>query len=150
MKFIKNILVLALILSASKTMAQSPVLSVGNVETADISEQFIAFKTTNAYGKIIVYNPSVIRVRLDKKPIGRDFSYAVIATPQKTKTTITQDGASITLVTDSLKAIIYKKPFRVAYYTLDGQVINQDEPGLSPSWVNDAVTDYKTMMPDER
>jgi alpha-glucosidase len=150
MKFIKNILVLVFILSASKTMAQSPVLSVGNIETASVSEQSIAFKTTNAYGKIIVYSPSVIRVRLDKKPIGRDFSYAVIATPQKTKTSITQNADAITVVTDSLKAVIYKKPFRVAYFTLDGQVINQDEPGLSPSWVNESVTDYKTMMPDER
>ena len=150
MKFIKNTIVLALVFKASSLIAQSPVLSVGNIETADIAEQSISFKTTNAYGKIIVYSPSVIRVRLDKKAIGRDFSYAVIGTPQKTKTTITQNTDVITLTTDSLKAIIYKKPFRVVYYTPAGDVINQDEPGLSPSWVNESVTDYKTMMPGER
>jgi alpha-glucosidase len=54
-------------------------------------QQDIAFKTTNAYGKIIVYSPSIIRVRLDKKPITGDFSYAVVGEPQKTKTSITQN-----------------------------------------------------------
>lgn len=130
--------------------AQSPVLSPGNIETVSITDQSVSFKTANAYGAIAVYSPSVIRIRLDKKPLGKDFSYAVVASPQKTKTTIKQSADSITLITDSLKAIVYKKPFRVAFYTLDGQLINQDESGLSTSWVESNVTCYKTMMPDER
>ena len=115
-------------------MAQTPVLSPGNLETVTIGDQGLSFKTTNAYGNVTVYSPSIIRVRLDKKALGRDFSYAVVSKPQKTKINITQNDESITLLTDSVKTIIYKKPFRVAYYTTDGQLINQDEPGLSTSW----------------
>jgi alpha-glucosidase len=150
MKFIKIVFVLTCICHLSGLMAQSPVLSTGNLETAQISDNSVSFKTTNAYGTLMVYSPSIIRVRLDKKPLGRNFSYAVVGLPQKTKTNIIQTDESITLLTDSLKVIVYKKPFRIAYYTTDGQLINQDEPGLSTSWVNEAVTDYKTMMPDER
>ena len=141
---------LALTFNVPSLLAQSPVLSPGNLETVTIGEQNLSFKTTNAYGSISVYSPSVIRVRLDKKPLGRNFSYAVTGKPEKTETIITQSKDSITLITDSLKAIIYKKPFRIAYYTLDGQLINQDEPGLSTSWVGEEVTSYKTMMPGER
>jgi len=131
-------------------MAQSPVLTPGNVKTVDIGEQAVSFTTTNAFGKITVYSPSIIRVCLDKRPLGKDFSYAVISSPEHNTVKITQDANSITIVTDSLKAVIDKTPFRIAYYTPDGQVINQDEPGFSTSWVGEEVTCYKTLMPGER
>jgi alpha-glucosidase len=150
MKFIKTAITAFFISGATIVCAQSPVLSTGNVETAAIGQQDLTFKTTNAYGSIAVYSPSVIRVRLDKKPLGRDFSYAVIAAPQKTKTSIVETDKEITLTTDSVKAVVNKKPFRVAFYTNDGQLINQDEPGLSNSWTGEEVTSYKTMMPGER
>ena len=138
------------LLNITQLVAQSPVLSPGNIETIEINGQSLSFKTTNAYGKIAVYSPSIIRVRLDKKPIGRDFSYAVTGTPQKTKTSVTQSDESVIIITDSLKLMIFKKPFRIAYYTSGGQLINQDEQGLSTSWIGESVTCYKTMMPGER
>lgn len=130
--------------------AQTPIITVGDIKSVEINDQQVSFRTADAYGKIAIYSPSVIRVRLDKKPLGRDFSYAVIAEPQKVKTNITQDQERITLLTDSLRAVIYKKPFRVAFYTVDGQLINQDDAGLSTSWAGEEVTSYKTMMPEER
>ena len=150
MKFIGAVLLFACILNMPGVMAQSPVLAPGNVKTVDVGAQDVSFTTANAYGKLTVYSPSIIRVRLDKKPLGRDFSYAVINGPQKNNVKITQDAESITVTTDSLEAIVYKSPFKIAYYTPDGQLINQDEPGLTTSWVGDEVTCYKTMMPDER
>lgn len=150
MKFKKITLILGLAMSISQLMAQSPVLMPGNVDGVTISGQDVTFKAGGVFGKVAVYSPSVIRVRLDKKVLGRDFSYAVIAQPQQTKTSITQNDESITILTDSLKAIIYKKPFRIAYYSAGGQLINQDEPGLTTGWVGEEVTTYKTMMPDER
>jgi alpha-glucosidase len=150
MKFIKIILILAAALDVSCLMAQSPVQAPGNVQTVTIGQQDVSFTTATAYGKVIVYSPSIIRVRLDKKPLGRDFSYAVISTPQKTNVCITQNAESITIISDSIKAVIYKAPFKISYYTPDGQLINQDEPALSTSWVGEEVTCYKTMMPGER
>jgi alpha-glucosidase len=150
MKLVKILILLFWLLNMPRLMAQSPVLAPGNLVNAAIGEQEVSFTTTSAFGKITVYSPSIIRVRLDKKPLGRDFSYAVVGSPQKTKIKVVQNDESITLATDSLKVIIYKSPFRIAYYTPGGQLINQDEPGLSTSWVGDEVTCYKTMMPDER
>ncbi|MBK0381782.1 DUF4968 domain-containing protein [Pedobacter sp. SD-b] len=128
----------------------NPVLSAGNLTSVKIDGQKIDFKTDHAFGEIIVYSPTIIRVRLDKKELQKDFSYAVIAKPLQTKTNIAQDNGSITILTDSVKAVISKKPYSVAFYTLDGKIINQDEKGLQSSWVDDEVTAYKHLQNGER
>lgn len=128
----------------------SPVTSAGNITTVNISGQQVTFATGNAQGEITVYSPSVIRVRLDKKKLGKDFSYAVIAQPAATKAAISQNEQEITITTDSLKAKISKKPYGITFYTLDGQVISQDEKGLATSWVSEEVTTYKKMQEGER
>lgn len=130
-------------------MAQPGVQTVGEVQKVTIGANKITFKAGEAYGQITVYSPSIIRVRLDKKELERDFSYAVIGIPQKTKTTITQNEDSITLFTDSVKLVVMKKPYQVLFYTYDGQLINQDEPGLTTSWAGNAVTTYKKLQINE-
>jgi len=138
------------LLDFTATFAQRPVKSPGNVKNVSVNDQQVSVTTDNAYGQITVYSSNIIRVRLDKQPLAADFSYAVISQPQKTKVSITQDASSINIVTDSLKAIISKTPFAVAFYTLDGKIINQDETGLNTSWVNESVTTYKHMQEGER
>src|ERR1700743_721736 len=123
MKLLYLTIMLACLLDVRPAVAQSAIGMPGNVRSVDIGEQNLNIKTDNAFGSITVYSPSVIRVRLDKQPLGKDFSYAVISKPQKTKTTIAEQADSIVLLTDSLKAVIHKKPFRVAYYTISGQLI---------------------------
>jgi alpha-glucosidase len=127
-----------------------PVKGVGKITNVDIHDQQVDITTDNAFASITVYSPNVIRVRIDKQKLAADFSYAVVASPQKTKTSIAQTDREITIITDSLKARITKAPFAVTFYTLNGEVINQDETGLTTSWVNESVTTYKTMQPGER
>ncbi|GAA4324597.1 glycoside hydrolase family 31 protein [Mucilaginibacter gynuensis] len=122
---------------------------MGNVTNAVVDGGQVKITTQNARAEVTVYTPSVIRVRIDKHELAADFSYAVIAKPQQTKANITQNDNEISIVTDSLKLTITKKPFAVTFYTPAGEVINQDETGLATSWVNDAVTTYKKMQPDE-
>jgi alpha-glucosidase len=150
MRFLLTLFVFCCVLNLQQLKAQSPIISTGNLESVDINEQGISFTAAHAFGKVIIYSPSIVRVRLDKKPIGRDFSYAVIGTPEKTKIDVKQTDENVTIATDSLKIIVYKKPFRIVYQTPDGQLINEDEAGLSTLWVNDEITCYKTMMPNER
>ncbi|PTR01481.1 alpha-glucosidase [Mucilaginibacter yixingensis] len=128
----------------------SPVKKTGNVKNVTIDGQQISLTTDNAWAQITVYSPDVIRIRMDKQQLTPDFSYAVIEQPQKVKASITQDASQISIVTDSLKAVIGKAPFSVTFYTPDGKVINQDETGLATSWVNESVTTYKKMQEGER
>jgi alpha-glucosidase len=149
MRTIKFIVII-LLFCHRQASAQNAVLSPGNIESIKIDANSLSFKTTSAYGSITAYSPSVVRVRLDKKALSRDFSYAVIQTPGKVKVKVVQSASEITVNTDSLKIVINRKPFGIAFYTPDGKVINQDEPGLTTSWIGDEVTTYKTMNADER
>jgi alpha-glucosidase len=106
MKLVKILIILFWLLNMPRLMAQSPVLAPGNLVTDGIGEQGVSFTTTNAYGKVTVYSPSIIRVQLDKKPLERDFSYAVVGGSQKTKIKIVQNSERITLTTDSLSVLI--------------------------------------------
>jgi alpha-glucosidase len=127
-----------------------PVKNVGNVSSVTISGQKVTMKTDAANVEVTVYSPGIVRVRMDKQTLADDFSYGVVAAPEKTNTNITQDGSSVTIITDSLKTIISKSPFSVAFYTLDGKMINGDEKGLTTSWIGDQVTTYKHLQDGER
>ncbi|WP_199118188.1 TIM-barrel domain-containing protein [Pedobacter sp. ASV28] len=138
------------VIALSADAQNSPVLVAGNIKTVNIEKQKITFQTDHAYGEITIFSPSIIRVRLDKKILGNDFSYAVVMPPQQTKCSIKQDDKKITILTDSLSTTISKKPFAITFYTLDGKVINEDEKGLQHSWVAEEATAYKHMQEAER
>ncbi|WP_242919933.1 glycoside hydrolase family 31 protein [Pontibacter liquoris] len=129
----------------------SPVRQIGNVTAVTVDGQQVMLTTAgNEHIVLSVYSPTVVRVRMDKNPLPADFSYAVIAGPQPTKATITQNSNEVTITTDSLTARISKTPFAVAFYTRAGKVISQDEQGLTTSWIGEEVTTYKHMQEGER
>ncbi len=145
-----GILVLSMLANIASMAQTSPVKTPGNITSVTIDGQKVSFSAQNAHGEVIVYAPNVIRVRLDKQPLGRDFSYAVVAKPQQVKADINQTSNEINISTDSLQAKITKTPFSVAFYTRDGKVINQDESGLGTSWIGEEVATYKKMQDGER
>ena len=130
---------------------EGPIKNVGKVSAVNVNGQKVNITTDkNVYIELTAYSPSVIRVRMDKKPLGDDFSYAVIAEPQQAKVNVTQDDNQLTIQTDSLQARVQKNPFSIAFYTRDGKVINEDEKGLTTSWIGEEVTSYKKMQEGER
>ncbi|WP_347158828.1 glycoside hydrolase family 31 protein [Pontibacter chitinilyticus] len=145
------VLLTMLTFAAAGQTTSNPVHQVGNVSAVNVEGQSVSITTDNNDHVLLqVYSPTVVRVRMDKKPLGDDFSYAVISKPQPTKANITQNASEITITTDSLTARVSKNPFAVAFYTSKGQLINQDEPGLGTSWIGEEVTTYKHMQPNER
>lgn len=127
-----------------------PVRAVGNVQSVQVDGQQVRLQTDNASVELTVYSPSVIRVRIDKQKLGRDFSYAVVARPAATRTSVTQDDAALVLSTDALTARVTKHPFSITFTTPDGKIVNQDEAGLATSWIGDEVTTYKALQQGER
>jgi alpha-glucosidase len=97
-----------------------------------------------------VYTPTIVRVRMDNKALGKDFSYAVITSPGKTSSHITQNETTINIATDSLLVRINKRPFAISFLTPNGTVINEDEKGLTTSWAGVNITSYKKMQEGER
>ncbi|MFY0252955.1 TIM-barrel domain-containing protein [Chitinophaga sp. 30R24] len=130
--------------------AQTPVKQIGNINKVTISGQQINISAENAFAEIIVYSPAVIRVKINQHPLTPDFSYAVVSTPAPTKIQTNQNSSEINIITDSLQLRITKKPFSLHFLTLSGEVINEDETGLTTSWVGNEVTTYKKMQDGER
>lgn len=128
---------------------RAKITTIGAVTGVDINQQQVKIKTDNANAEITVYTPSVFRVRIDNQPLQPDFSYAVVGKVLSVKAQITQTDSEIAIVTDSLKAVVQKKPFSIAFYAPDGKLISQDEPGLTTSWAGESVTNYKKMQDDE-
>ena len=151
LKVIVSLLCMGLVMVNTSTLtAQTKLVEVGNIKTATVVGQTVNITTDAATVQISIYSPTIIRVRMDKMALRKDFSYAVIGTPVTTKHTITQSATDITLLTDSVKAIITKKPYSIAFYTTDGTLISEDEKGLTTSWIGDEVTTYKKMQSGER
>jgi len=139
-----------LLLSCLSAQAQNQVKKIGKINTVSISGQQIKISAENAFAEITVYSPSVIRVRMDQHPLAADFSYAVIAQPATTRLQTTQNNNEINVTTDSLQLRISKNPFAIRFLTPSGEVINEDEDGLTTSWIGDEVTTYKKMQEGER
>jgi len=133
-----------------QSSAQNPVKEIGKVTNVEINNQVVNIITENAFASITVYSANIIRVRIDKQKLKPDFSYAVISQPVKTTVSISQDDTSIFIKTDSIKSVIKKNPFSIIFYTNDGNIINQDEEGLTTSWIGEKVTTYKKMQDGER
>jgi alpha-glucosidase len=148
----KQFLLLAVVaLSTLNSFSQDTVAPVGIVKKYSIKDNRIELSTTRTNISIVVYSPSIIRVRMSKQTFGEDFSYAVVASPASdVKVHARETGAEILLSTDSLQVRIAKEPFSIAFYTPDGQMINEDEPGLGTSWIGTEVTTYKHMQDGER
>jgi len=140
----------AFLFTVLNTSAQGPVKHLGNVKTFKTGEQAVTFTTENGYASIIVYAPSIIRVRADKQKLKDDFSYAVVTKPVRTNVNISSDEKQVVIKTDSLKAIVQKNPFSISFYNAENKLINADETGLTTSWVNEEVTTYKTMQEAEK
>lgn len=132
------------------TVQAQPVREPGKVTAVSIQGQEIRITTEKAFASITAYSPSVIRVRIDKQALAKDFSYAVIARPVPFQPRITQNDQQVTLETDSLVVRISKNPFAITFLKTDGTVINTDEPGLRTSWIGEEVTTYKSMQEGER
>jgi alpha-glucosidase len=125
--------------------------------------------SNGAQMRVVVYTPSIIRVRIAKEvkdlstnaaatkegtpPAARwdDHSFAVVAQPDKsTPFTTSETPESITLATDALTVTVRKNPVRVQFFTKQGKLINEDEPAFGTAWIGREVTTHKRLLPGER
>lgn len=130
--------------------APSPILIPGNIVNIDLSADKLHLRTENAYIEITAYSTSTIRIRMDKKPLGRDFSYAVIEKPGHVEASLEETDQEVRYTTESLQLVIQKFPFSVAFCTKDGRVISEDVKGMGTNWIGEQATTYKNLQPGER
>ncbi len=122
----------------------------GSVKSASQVENGIMVKTENAFVRIIAFSPTVIRIRITRKEPVTDYSFAVVRTPESMLKITSDHADSIILSSDSLRIVIYRKPFRVAFKKPDGALISEEQPGFPVSWLGTEVTCYRKLFRDEK
>jgi alpha-glucosidase len=153
LSFLKKLLIVGVLaFSVHNSSAQSnQVCGLGRITNVQIAQQKVKLATQFAYAEISVYSPAIVRVRIDKKPLSHsDFSYAVVAQPERTKVRVEDNKRFILIKTDSISVHIDKETTAIKFLTPQGDVINEDDDGLTTSWIGEEVTTYKKLQEGER
>ncbi|MFN3839972.1 MAG: glycoside hydrolase family 31 protein [Cyclobacteriaceae bacterium] len=128
-----------------KTVSQP----LGNITTWTKQNDGLMLYTNQAQIRVQLFSASIVHITCTTEKYFEDFSYAVIAQPEITGFTVTENESHINLQTETLTITIEKCSSRFSFLTPSLQVINEDDP-LGTSWIGEQVTTYKKLQPGER
>jgi alpha-glucosidase len=106
-------------------------------------------ETPSGKFKVSVYSPSLFRITITNQNNFEDFSYSVISKPKSTSLEIIDSVDSLLLKTATTQLLIAKSPIRFSFQTVNGEILNEDDP-LGTSWIGEQVTTYKKIQSGER
>lgn len=124
--------------------------SLGNLLTWKKEETCLTGETTLGKFRIIFYNDSVARISITKAEFFDDFSYAVVALPEKIRIDVTETDEALVVKTEFFETHVQKTPVRFTFYDTSGHIINEDDHAFGTSWNGDQVTTYKKLQDGER
>jgi len=122
---------------------------LGKILSVKTAEDHLTADTTLGKFKVTVYSPQVIRVAITRDETFEDFSYSVVALPDKNKIDVSDSEYHLIIKTPALQLLIEKNPTRFSFQTLEGKVINEDD-ALGTSWIGEQVSQYKKLQDGER
>ena len=138
------------ILTHKRRSYKSHWVSIGNVNSVKRIKHGVHIHTNNGSIQITVCAPDVIRIRVRKADqIKPDHSWAVIQQKLGSQRFDLVNRKSLKIKTSKLILVIKKQPCRLAFYSIDGNLINQDAPSRGVEWSNNKVCIWKTMPKDE-
>ncbi len=137
-------------IAATAFCQQSTSSGLGNLKKMKKTDNGLILETSFGKAQVLVYNAGIVRIRICKSDFEPDFSYAVIASPEKTNFKILETEGLVTLITDSVRLDISTDPVRFKFLTTGNRVINQDDSSLGTNWVGDEVTTYKKLQDGEK
>lgn len=125
-------------------------VSIGNMKTFKQENNLISIEADNAVIQITAFRDDIIRVRAYKEKPLRSFSYAVDKQAIGKFASVSDESARLVLKTAALKIEIMKSPIRISFYTLDGKLLNADDPRFGITWLGSDVSCYKQLFDDEK
>lgn len=125
-------------------------VTAGAIKSFQKSSNGLLVEVENVFCKITLYSSSVVRVHYSFNKDFDKLSYAVVAQPDHVEFNLDDSDDAIRLTTSKLKVEVMKYPLRIRFLTLDDEVINEDERGLTTSWLGEEVTTFKTLQDNER
>lgn len=126
-------------------------LSVGNVLEWERTKNGLSGKTEESNFYISVYESHTIRIQIGKEDSFYPNPYSVISQPSaNTSFDLVEEKDAIRLLTAKIQIRINLNPFYLTFLTIDGKILNEDDPAFSVSWLGTEVTNYKKVQKDEK
>lgn len=124
--------------------------ALGEITTVEVDACGLNGRCGDYAFSVSSYSSKTVRIAISNGDIFDQVSYAVVATPKSAVFEHTENSEKHTLKTNNLQLSIDKAAFRVSLMTTDGNIVNEDEPGLSCGWMGNEASVFKTMQPNER
>ena len=155
MNFIYRIITIFLTAFCLQNAVTGQITATGKIISYIKVRDGIKGKTTNCFFEVKAYDENTIRVRISRKEIKDNFSYALLNSEPtfKTSLNITDHAAFIELVTTAIVVVIEKEPsLRIIFKNHNGEIINEDlsGPDAGTSFIKGQVSSYKTLQEGER
>jgi alpha-glucosidase len=100
--------------------------------------------------RITAFREGVFRVRVAPQgTFGRDFSWAVIQSPDRVAVRIEDLSNEVHLAVAGATVIVKKSPLLISFADASGRAFLEDEPNLPMAWDGPRVHVWKKMPPDE-
>lgn len=125
-------------------------VAIGEVIFWENNPNGIQGKTETGFFRITVYDNSIIRVQVSREDYFSPNPYSVITDPKEVEFEIIENKEDLTIKTSKILLKIALNPFSLTFMTIDGQIINQDDPSFSVSWLGTEVTNYKKVQKEEK
>ena len=123
---------------------------LGTISSFTRIEYGLVVSSTNGSLRIVVYSRSVVRVQVSDSDEFDDHSYSVVASPDAIDFKLTDDSNQLVVSTGSMKLVISKATSEISFYNPEGQLLNEDCPGLGFSFMGDSKSVYKSLQKEER
>jgi alpha-glucosidase len=123
--------------------------SLSTLEQWEKIENGITAQTTEGNFRVLVYSDSIVRITASREATFEDFSYAVVATPEKPEYSLHEASDTLTIDTQKLKVVVSKHPARFSFRTPTDEVINEDDT-FGIAFTGEQVTSYKKLQEGER
>ena len=153
MKYIASVCPLIMLLIPLKSVAQDDLISrqIGAVKEIHQVDQVVHFSTSdNEDVQISVLAPAIVRVRITAPDVPVNPSYAVVQNCLLDFNKMIKGDKEITLLTDSLKIVVQKKPLRIDFFNSKGEWLDGDEPSLGVSRQGKEITSFRKLTNDEK
>jgi alpha-glucosidase len=123
---------------------------VGRFQQLESTEKVHIVKSENGFLKIQFYTHRICRIQIVKDDNFEEFSYSVVGSSSTPKVAISDDRDTINFRTEAIILLLNKEDSSLCFKNQEGVIINEDEKGLSTSWIGEQVTCYKKMQEGER
>ena len=123
---------------------------LGRITSWQFDGHCLVASTQEGHVQVRFYADRIVRITVSASSTPESYPYAVIAEALPVQLALKEDPAYLELRTSRLVVRLDRNPFTLSFLSLEGEVLNEEVPGLGTSWIGDQVTSYRVLQEGER